>query len=85
MPLISLYLVNHLHVALSVAGLFFASEALPGFVLGALLGRWSDRWRSRLRAIRIAAAWVALGWLVFAFSPFPGLLCPLARYSSAPG
>ncbi|MBV9281672.1 MAG: MFS transporter, partial [Chloroflexi bacterium] len=73
MPLVSLYLVNHLQVPLPVAGLFFASEALPGFVLGALLGRWSDRWRSRLPAIRVAAAWVALGWLVFAFSPYPWL------------
>ena len=54
-PLISLYLVTHLHVALSVVGLFFASQALPGFVLGLLLGRRSDRWRSRLPAIRLAA------------------------------
>src|SRR5437763_1296649 len=42
-PLISLYLVTHLHVALSLVGLFFASQALPGFVLGLLLGRRSDR------------------------------------------
>src|SRR5438105_6113680 len=56
-PLISLYLVTHLHVALSLVGLFFASQALPGFVLGLLLGRWSDRWRSRLPSIRLAAVW----------------------------
>ena len=68
-PLISLYLVNHLHVALSLVGLFFASQALPGFVLGLLIGRWSDGWRSRLPAIRVAALWVGLGWLIFAFSP----------------
>src|SRR5436309_16124902 len=68
-PLISLYLVTHLHVALSVVGLFFASQALPGFVLGLLLGRRSDRWRSRLPAIRLAAVWIGLGWLVFGCSP----------------
>src|ERR671938_234972 len=68
-PLISLYLVTHLHAALSVVGLFFASQALPGFVLGLLLGRRSDRWRSRLPSIRLAAVWIGLGWLVFACSP----------------
>jgi SET family sugar efflux transporter-like MFS transporter len=73
MPLVSLYLVHQLHLALSVAGLFSASQALPGVILGALVGRWSDRWRSRLPALRLAAAWAAIGWLVFAFSPYAWL------------
>lgn len=69
-PLISLYLTTQLHVTLPLVGLFFASQALPGFALGLLLGRWSDRWRSRLPAIRGAAVWVGMGWLVFAISPW---------------
>lgn len=69
-PLVALYLVNHLHMALSLVGLFFASQALPGFVLGLLVGRWSDRWQSRLPSVRLAALWVGLGWLIFAFSPY---------------
>ncbi len=69
-PLISLYLATRLHVALPVVGLFFASQALPGFALGLLLGRRSDRWRSRLPVIRGATLWIGVGWLVFAFSPF---------------
>lgn len=72
-PLISLYLVNQLHLGLPIVGLFFAGQALPGFVIALLVGRWSDRWRSRLPSIRLAALWVGLGWLVFAFSPYPWL------------
>jgi SET family sugar efflux transporter-like MFS transporter len=69
LPLITLYLVNRQHVALSQAGFFFVGEALLGLILGLLVGRWSDRWNSRLPAMRLAAIWVALGWLVFALSP----------------
>lgn len=72
-PLVSLYLVDRLHLALALVGLFFASQALPGFVMGLLIGRWSDRWRSRFPSIRIAAVWVAIGWLVFGFSPWTWL------------
>lgn len=68
-PLISLYLATRLHVALPVVGLFFASQALLGFALGLLIGRRSDRWRSRLPAIRIAAIWTGVGWVIFALSP----------------
>jgi MFS transporter, SET family, sugar efflux transporter len=67
-PLVTLYLVNHLHVALSQAGLFFVGEASVGLILGLLVGRWSDRWNSRLPVMRLASIWVAVGWLVFAFS-----------------
>lgn len=70
LPLVTLYLVNQQHVALSQAGLFFVGEALLGLALGLLVGRRSDRWNSRLPAMRLAAIWVALGWLVFAFSPY---------------
>jgi len=70
LPLVTLYLVDSLHVALSVVGLFFVGEALLGLTLGLVVGRWSDRWHSRVPAMRLAAAWVAIGWLVFALSPY---------------
>src|SRR4051812_23435295 len=69
LPLVTLYLVDSLQVPLSLAGLFFVAEALLGLTLGLLVGRWSDRWRSRLPAMRVAAISVAIGWLVFALSP----------------
>jgi MFS transporter, SET family, sugar efflux transporter len=76
LPLITLYLVDSMHIALSIAGLFFAGESLLGLALGLLVGRWSDHWRSRLPAIRLAAILVGVGWVVFAFSPYPWLtLC----------
>ena len=69
LPLVTLYLVGSLHVALFLVGLSFVGEALLGLILGVVVGRWSDRWPSRLPAMRLAATWVALGWLVFALSP----------------
>ena len=69
LPLVTLYLVNRQHVTLSHAGLFFVGEALLGLILGLFVGRRSDRWNSRLPAMRLAATWVAAGWLVFALSP----------------
>jgi SET family sugar efflux transporter-like MFS transporter len=73
LPLVTLYLVDQLHVALSQAGLFFGGEALFGLILGLLVGRRSDRWNSRLPAMRLAAIWEAVGWLIFALSPYPWL------------
>jgi SET family sugar efflux transporter-like MFS transporter len=73
LPLITLYLVDSLHVALSLVGLYFIGEALLGLILGLVVGRRSDRWRSRLPAMRLAAVWVAIGWLVFALSPYAWL------------
>jgi SET family sugar efflux transporter-like MFS transporter len=70
LPLVTLYLVNDLHVALSLVGVYFMGEALLGLLLGLVVGRWSDRWHSRLPAMRLAATWVAIGWLVFALSPY---------------
>jgi SET family sugar efflux transporter-like MFS transporter len=70
LPLVTLYLVGSLHVALSLVGLYFVGEALLGLILGVVVGRWSDRWPSRLPAMRLAATWVAIGWLVFALSPY---------------
>ncbi len=70
LPLVTLYLVGSLHVALSLVGLYFIGEALLGLILGLVVGRWSDRWPSRVPAMRLAATWVAVGWLVFAFSPY---------------
>jgi SET family sugar efflux transporter-like MFS transporter len=68
-PLISLYLVNDVGVGLSTAALFFTGMAVPGLILGLLLGRWSDRWRSRLPFVRGATIWIGMGWLVLAVSP----------------
>lgn len=68
-PLIALYLVTRLHVPLSLVGLFFVGQALPGFAAGVMIGRWSDRWRSRVPVMRVSAIWGALGWAIFAFSP----------------
>jgi len=68
LPLITLYLVDRFHLALSLVGLFFVGEALFSLILGLVVGRWSDRWNSRLPAMRLAAIWVTIGWLVFAFS-----------------
>jgi SET family sugar efflux transporter-like MFS transporter len=65
-PLISLYLVRDLGAGLSTAGLFFAVQALPGLLLGVLIGRWSDRWRSRALFLRGAVLWVGMGWLILA-------------------
>ncbi len=72
-PLIALYLVKDVGVGLSTAGLFFTGVALPGLFLGVLIGRRSDRWRSRLPFIRGATAWVGAGWLALALSPLPWL------------
>jgi len=69
LPLVTLYLVDRLHVALSLAGLFFVGEALFGLMLGLFIGRRSDRWRSRVPAMRVAVVWEAIGWLLFAVSP----------------
>ena len=69
LPLVTLYLVDSLHVALSLVGLYFGGGALLGLLVGVSVGRWSDRWPSRLPAMRLAALCVALGWLVFALSP----------------
>lgn len=69
LPLVTLYLVDSLHVSLSQVGIFFVGEALFGLILGLVVGRWSDRWSSRLPAMRLAALWVAIGWLVFALAP----------------
>ena len=73
MPLISLYLVKDMGIGLSTAALFFTGLAVPGLLLGVLLGRRSDRWRSRLPFIRAATVWVSAGWLVLGLSPFPWL------------
>jgi len=69
LPLVTLYLVDQLHVGLSTVALFFVGESLLGLTLGLLVGRLSDRWRSRLPAMRLASIWVAIGWLVFVVSP----------------
>jgi len=69
-PLIALYLVDRLHVPLSLVGLYFVCQALPGFVAGVMIGRWSDRWRSRIPIIRVASVSSAIGWVIFAFSPY---------------
>ena len=73
-PLISLYLVRDLGAGLSTAGLFFTCEALPGLFAGVLIGRWSDRWRSRLPFLRGAMLWVAAGWLIMTVSSTPWLV-----------
>jgi SET family sugar efflux transporter-like MFS transporter len=70
LPLVTLYLVGGLHVPLSLVGLYFVGEALLGLILGVVVGRRSDRWPSRVPAMRLAALWVAIGWLVFALSPY---------------
>lgn len=70
-PLTSLYLVNDLHAGLATAALLPVSTALPGLLLGVLIGRRSDRWRSRLPFLRIGTAWVATGWLGLALAPSP--------------
>lgn len=56
LPLITLYLVGSLHVALPLVGLFFIGEALLGLILGVVVGRRSDRWPSRVPAMRLAAS-----------------------------
>jgi SET family sugar efflux transporter-like MFS transporter len=72
-PLLSLYLVDQVGVGLVAAGLFSASIALPGLLLGIAVGRRSDRWSSRLPFLRGGVLWVAAGWLILAGSPFPWL------------
>ena len=73
LPLVTLYLVGSLHVRLALVGLYFVGQSLLGLIIGLGVGRRSDRWRSRLPAMRLAAVWVALGWLVFALSPWAWL------------
>lgn len=70
LPLVTLYLVDRLHVSLPLVGLFFVAESLMGLILGLAVGRQSDRWPSRLPVMRAAATWVAVGWLIFALSPY---------------
>jgi SET family sugar efflux transporter-like MFS transporter len=73
LPLISLYLVKDLHASLATAGLYYTCQALPGLVLGVVLGRRSDRWRTRVPLLRGALLWSGLGWLLFAAAPTPWL------------
>lgn len=68
LPLIALFLVRDMGVDLSTASLFFISMAAPGLFLGIVLGRRSDRWRSRLPFIVFAASWLGIGWFVIALS-----------------
>lgn len=68
-PLVSLYLVRSMHVSLSHVGLFFTATAVVGLVGGIVIGRQSDRWRSRLPFLRGAMLWTAVGWLGMALSP----------------
>jgi SET family sugar efflux transporter-like MFS transporter len=72
-PLISLFLVQGLHASLSTAGLFYTCQALPGLLLGILVGRYSDRWPTRLPFLRAAVLWNGAGWLALALSPSPWL------------
>jgi SET family sugar efflux transporter-like MFS transporter len=69
-PLLSLFLVERVGIPLPAAGLFSASIALPGLLLGIILGRRSDHWGSRLPFVRGGTIWVALGWGLLALSPF---------------
>jgi SET family sugar efflux transporter-like MFS transporter len=70
LPLVTLYLVDNLRVSLPLVGLFFVAESLIGLILGLGVGRQSDRWHSRLPVMRMVAIWVAIGWLLFALSPY---------------
>jgi SET family sugar efflux transporter-like MFS transporter len=70
LPLVTLYLVDSLHIGLSLVGVFFVIQAVVGLTLGLLVGRWSDHWHSRLPAMRFAVIWVAIGWLAFALFPY---------------
>ncbi len=73
LPLIALFLVRDMGVGLSTASLFFIGTAAPGLVLGIMLGRRSDRWRSRLPFIVFATIWLGVGWFMLALSPFAWL------------
>lgn len=75
-PLISLYLVKDLGADLPTAGLFFTVQALPGLLAGVLIGRRSDRWKSRVPFLRGAVVWAGAGWLVMTLShsPWPALV-----------
>ncbi len=83
LPLVTLYLVEKLHVSLSLASIYFVVEAFFGLALGLVVGRWSDRWRSRLPAMRLATTWAA-DWLA-TLCHLPELLdhrghrCPLYK------
>jgi SET family sugar efflux transporter-like MFS transporter len=72
-PLISLFLVRGLHASLSTAGLFYTCQALPGLLLGIMIGRHSDRWPTRLPFLRAAVLWTGAGWLALALSSSPWL------------
>ena len=70
LPLITLYLLDQLHTPVTLVSVFFVGQSIAGLVIGITAGRRSDRWRSRIPAMRFAAVWATVGWIIFAVSPF---------------
>jgi len=66
-PLVTLFLTRELHVAASIAGLFFLT-ALVGPPTSVYLGHVSDRLSTRLPLIQGSAVWLAMGWVIIAIS-----------------
>jgi MFS transporter, SET family, sugar efflux transporter len=66
-PQIALFLVNYLHVPLTMAGLYYLTN-LTAPVVGYLVGARSDRTGKRLGLFRLCACAGFLGWLAIALS-----------------
>jgi MFS transporter, SET family, sugar efflux transporter len=66
-PQIARFLVNYLHVSLTVAGLFYLTN-LTAPVVGYMVGARSDRTGNRLGLFRLGALAGFFGWLAIAFS-----------------
>jgi SET family sugar efflux transporter-like MFS transporter len=66
-PQITLFLVNDLHVPLSVAGLYYLTN-LTAPVAGYIIGSRSDRTGRRLGLFRLCALAGFVGWLAIAFA-----------------
>ena len=69
-PLVTLFLTQRLGASDSLAGLFFLT-ALAGPPINILLGRLSDRLRSRAPLLAGGAFWLAAGWGLMALSTSP--------------
>lgn len=66
-PQITLFLVNDLHVSLTVAGLYYLTN-LTAPIAGYLVGARSDRTGKRLGLFRLCAVAGFLGWIAMAAS-----------------
>lgn len=68
LPTLSLFLSQEIQVSPFMVGLFYAFNALMGFVLSQILARYSDKLDERRKIIIVCCMIAMIGCLVFAYS-----------------